>query len=106
MPNSEYMKRVPISIGTLHIERCLELSKGKNLGDFSKPWQRALFSKHILKLQKLKEPKFDLNNVKGGVKVTKTITLKPFETKHISALCQVKNHKKRINIMLERTKNQ
>ena len=49
MPDSSYTKRVPISLGTLHITRCLELSRNKNLGDFSKPWQHALFSNHILK---------------------------------------------------------
>ena len=66
--------------------------------------ERASFSKHILKLQKLKELEFNLSTVIGGVKVTKTITLKPFETRHISALCHINDHKKRINIMLERTK--
>ena len=43
MPDSNYTKRVPISLGTLHIIRCLELSRNKNLGGFSKPWQCALF---------------------------------------------------------------
>ena len=80
MPDSNYTNRVPILLGTLHIERCLELSKGKNFGDFSKPWQRALFSKHILKLQNSKTSDFDLNNLNGNVKITKAITLKPFET--------------------------
>ena len=49
MPDSKYTKRVPISLCTLHITRCLEMSQNKHLGNFSKPWQHALFLNHILK---------------------------------------------------------
>lgn len=102
MPDSNYTKRVSISLDTLHIERCLELSKRKIFAIFSKPWQRALFSKYILKLQKLKELEFNLDKVEGDVRVTKCISLKPFETRHISAMCHAKDHKKRVNVMMEK----
>ena len=36
----------------------------------------------------LKEPAFDLNKVKGYVKLTKSITIGPFQTVHASGLTE------------------
>ena len=35
-----------------------------------------------------KEPDFDLDQVKGKVKLTKAVTIKPFQTVHVSGLTE------------------
>ena len=39
VPDSEYTDRVPVSIGTLHIDRCLEVLKRDELKGLSKTWE-------------------------------------------------------------------
>ena len=41
----------------------------------------------------------------GDVKITKAIILKPFQSQHISAQFCMENHRKRINVVLERLMN-
>ena len=65
-------------------------------------WERAIFPRHILDGDKIKESDFDLDLVEGKVKLSKSVVLKPFETIHISALSESKQHRKRVNVMLER----
>ena len=48
------------------------------------------------------EPDFNLELVEGKVKLSKSVTLKPFETIHVSAISESKQHRKRVNVMLER----
>ena len=49
----------------------------------------------------LKEPEFDLNTVKGHVKLTKSITIGPFQTVHVSSLTECNQHFKRVNVIVE-----
>ena len=49
VPDSNYTKRVPISIGTVHIERCLQLLKEDEIPNLAHPWEIAIFPKQILK---------------------------------------------------------
>ena len=49
----------------------------------------------------LKEPDFDLNQVKGKVKLTKTVVIKPFQTVHVSGLTECNQHFKRVNVIVE-----
>ena len=49
----------------------------------------------------LKKPGFDLNKVKGHVKLTKAITIGPFQTVHTSGLTECNQHFKRVNVIVE-----
>ena len=49
----------------------------------------------------LKEPEFDLNKVKEHVKLTKSVTIGPFKTVHISGLMECDQHFKRVNVIVE-----
>ena len=49
----------------------------------------------------LKEPEFDLNKVKGHVKLTKSVTIGPFQTVHVSGLTEWSQHFKRVNVIVE-----
>ena len=49
----------------------------------------------------LKEPEFDLNKVKRHVKLTKSVTIEPFQTVHASDLTECNQHFKRVNVIVE-----
>ena len=102
VPDSNYTKRVPISIGTVHIERCLQLLKEEEIPNLAHPWERAIFPKHILKKEKIIEPDFNLDSVEGKVKLSKSLVLKPFETVLVSGISESRQHRKRVNMMIER----
>ena len=65
VPDSNYTKRVPISIGTVHIEKCLQLLKEEEIPGLTHPWEIAIFPKQILKKEKILEPDFNLESVGG-----------------------------------------
>ena len=69
VPDSNYTKRVPISIGTVHIERCLQLLKEEEIPNLTHPWEIAIFPKQILKKEKIIEPDFNLESMEGKVKL-------------------------------------
>ena len=68
----------------------------------TKQWERALFPRYVLKSANLEEPEFDLDQVKGTVKLTKGVTLAPFETIHVSAKSSVRGHFKRVLVLMEK----
>ena len=65
-------------------------------------WETASFSPQILsKSSVLKESNLVLNQVKGKVKLTKVVTIKPFQTVHVSGLMECDQHFKRVNVIVE-----
>ena len=102
VPDSNYTKRVPISIGTIHIERCLQLLKEEEILGLTHPWEIAIFPKQILKKEKILEPDFNLESVEAKVKLSKSLVLKPFETVLVSGISEWRQHRKRVNVMIER----
>ena len=102
VPDSNYTKRVHISIGTVHIERCLQLLKEEEIPNLTHPWEIAIFPKQILKKEKIIEPDFNLESVEGKVKLSKSVVLQPFETVLVSAISESRQHRKRVNVMIER----
>ena len=102
VPDSNYTKRVPISKGTVHIERCLQLLKKEEIPNLAHPWERAIFPKHILNKGKIVEPDFNLDLVNGKVKLSKSVVLKAFETILVSGISESRQHRKRVNILMDR----
>ena len=80
----------------------MDLLKREEIPKLTCAWERAIFPRHILDGDKIKESDFDLNLVEGKVKLSKSVVLKSFETIHVSALSESKQHRKRVNVMLER----
>ena len=100
--NSLYTQRVPIQLGTLHIQEALQLATDEERITLPPAWETASFSPQTLsKSSVLKEPDFDLNQVKGKVKLTKVATIKPFQTVHVSGLTECSQHFKRVNVIVE-----
>ena len=102
VPDSNYTRRVLISIGTVHIERCLQLLKEGEITKLPDSWERAIFPKHILKKDKIIDPDFNLESVESKVKLSKRVVLKPFETVLVSGISGSKLHRKRVNVMIDR----
>ena len=78
IPESEYAKRVPITIGTLHIDEIISLITNDELKTASKSWQRGIIScKIAVKSMQLKEDKSVLDQVSGEVKLTRKVIVPP-----------------------------
>ena len=94
--DSEYGKRVPIKIGTLHIDLVLERATKHELATLGKAWERG-------KLYRPESGKreFSLEQVEGTVKMAEAITIQPGETKKISGIAPFKGNSKRINVFTE-----
>ena len=99
--NSPYMDRVPIQLGTLHIREAMKSTTQDELVKLSIAWKTASFPSSLKKNITLKEPEFDLNKIKGHVRLTKSITIAPFQTIHVSGLTGCDQHTKRVNVVVE-----
>ena len=100
IPESEYAKRVPITIGTLHINEIFSLTTDDELRVASKSWQRGIISRKIaVKSMQLKENKSVLDQVSGDVKLTRKIIVPPMDTIHISGITKINSHSKRLNVI-------
>ena len=99
--NSPYMDRVPIQLGTLHIREAMKSATQDELAKLSIAWKTAGFPSHLNKNLTLKEPEFDLNKIKGHVRLTKPITIAPFQTVHVLGLTECDQHSKGVNIIVE-----
>ena len=111
--DSPYAMRVPIQIGTLHIDMALDLATEEERKKLNRQWRRAeLASSLCMKsananVEDSNESKnvFDLDNITGSVQITKDLSLQPFENVTISGLLKglVKRsaYFKRVNVALE-----
>ena len=99
--NSPYMDRVPIQLGTLHIREAMKSATLDELAKLSIAWKTASFPSHLNKNLILHEPEFDLNKIKGHVRLTKPITIAPFQTVYVSGLTGCDQHSKRVNVIVE-----
>ena len=66
IPESEYSQRVPVTIGTIHIDEIIDLITDKELRLASHQWQHGIISrKVVVKQLQMKENKGILTQVKG-----------------------------------------
>ena len=81
--DSVYGERVPVAIGTLHLDMILERATKEELDNMGKKWQRGSIGQKIAMKQNIlpkEDIPFDLNKVSGKVKITRDVTIKPFHT--------------------------
>ena len=95
------MDRVPIQLGTLHIREAMKSATQDELAKLSIAWKTASFPSYLKKNITLKEPEFYLNKIKGHVRLTKSVTIAPFQTVHVLGLTGCDQHSKRVNIIVE-----
>ena len=111
--DSPYAMRVPIQIGTLHIDMALDLAMEEERKKLNHQWRRAELASSLrmksasINVEDSKESSdvFDLDNVKGSVQITKDLSLLPFENVTISGLLKgpvkCSAYFKRVNVALE-----
>ena len=91
--NSQYMNRVPIQLGTLHIREAIQVATKEEMENLPSAWTTTNFPpQNINKSNLVKEPEFNLNKIKGHVKLTKSVTIAPFQTVHVSGLTECDQH--------------
>ena len=101
--DTNYTNRVAVQLGTLHIDEALAVVTKEEYGNLSVAWARANLGppRPITKSIQVQESEFDLKLVKGQVKITKAVTIPPFETVHVPGLTECNSHFKRIHVMTE-----
>ena len=100
--DTEYTNRVPVQIGTLHINKALASVTKEEYGKLSIAWARANFPpKPISKSATVLELEFDLDTIRGHVKVTKAITIPPFQTVQATGITNCNTHFKRVRVITE-----
>ena len=100
--DTNYTNRVPVQLGTLHINEALAIVIREEYGNLSVAWDKANFPpRPIMKSAQVQEPEFDLKLIKGQVKITKAITIPTFKTVHVPGLTECNSHFKRVHVMTE-----
>ena len=101
--DDDYGKRVPIQLGTLHIDQIITQATPDEITSLGKAWDRARICSYIggraVKLQECTD--FTLDQVKGSLKLTKDVILQPFETVKVRGITKVRNHQKRVHVIVE-----
>ena len=81
--DSPYTKQVPITTGTLHIREALKLATSTEMENLPEAWKVGNFHP-VSKQTVLEEPVLDLELTQGKVKLTKDVSIGPFDTVYIS----------------------
>ena len=109
--NSAYGMRVPIQIGTLHIDMALDLATEAKMKKLSRKWERARMASALCmnSIVVNKESEFKLDDVHGSVHTSQKIMLGPFENTTVSGILKglVKNsaYHKHVNVSVEPLEN-
>ena len=107
--DSAYGMRVPVQIGTLHIDMALDLAMEAEMKKLTRRWERARMAT-ALRMNSMvvdENPKsdFKLDEVRGTVHTTRNVTLGPFENATVAGIFKgpVKSSAfhKRVNISVE-----
>ena len=94
--DSEYSKRVPIQIGTLHIDLVLDQATKQELATLGKASERGKLNRPMGR-----KGEFSLEEVVGSVKTAEAIAIQPGETKKISGIAPFRGNSQRINVFTE-----
>ena len=106
--DSQYGTRVPIQIGTLHIDMAIDLATDEEKSQFKRRWERAEMASYLrmasMQTDNTKSV-IDLDKITGNVHLTHNLSLGPFESATISGLLKgpVKNsaYYKCVNVSVE-----
>ena len=107
-PDSKYCHRVPVIIGTLHIDEALDLATYDKLSSLSRGWKRGIVGCRIIaKELSLKGPVPEpmIHKIGGNVKLMKVITMAPRQAIKTMGLTQIPVLSKRVNVATEAIDN-
>ena len=103
MPDHEYSHRVPVTIGTLHIDMIIEQATKDELDQLGTAWRRGKVNRQIQARQIQLENSTQLDKITGKVRLTKKIKLKPNQSLQVRARCLNPLNTKRVNVIIEPT---
>ena len=101
VPNHNYGKRVPITIGTLHIDMIIEKATKQELDNISIAWGRGQLFCQIQARQVQIENSKALHKIQGTVKLTKRVKLKAKQSLKVSGKGNHPLNTKRVNVTVE-----
>ena len=92
--NIPYAQRVPTQLGTLHVNRDLDLVSKAEMINLSNKWKSGklatLLANKSAKVGKKNNKAFPLDHVKGRIKLTKAVEIAALDTVHVLGLSRVK----------------
>ena len=102
VPDSSYCNRVPIPLGTIHIDMLIKLATQKELGKLNHCWKRgAVLTGAVMWWAQLVSRKLWTDQINNDVKLTKNVTIRPLETIETRWISKVPNHEKHVNVIIE-----
>ena len=96
-----YGKRVPITIGTLHIDLIIEKATKDELDRISIAWGRGQLFRQIQARQVQLANQDKLEKVQGTIKLTKKVKLKPNQTLKVSGKGTHPLNSEEVNVIVE-----
>ena len=101
MNDHTYDKRVPIMIGTLHIDMIIDRATKEELEQISIAWGQGQLFRQIQAHQVQIENQDALQKVQGMVKLTRKVKLNPFQSLKLSCKGNNPLNSKQVNIIVE-----
>ena len=106
MSDHTYGDRVPVTIGTLHIDMMLDKASPDELESLSRAWDRGFVNRRIQAKQLQISNESQLSNIKGTVKLTRNVKLKSGQTQKVKSRSNHPLNGKRVNVILEPTEEE
>ena len=103
MPDHEYGQRVPVTIGTLHIDMIIEQATKDELDQLVTAWGRGKVNRQIQARRVQLENSMQLDKITGKVQLTKNVKLKLNQSLKIKARSSNPLNTKRVNVIIEPT---
>ena len=101
MNDHHYGDRVPVTIGTLHIDMMLDLATREELESLSRAWDRGFVNRRIQAKKLQLDQESQLDKIKGTVRLTRNVKLKPGQTQKVKSRSNHPLNGKRVNVILE-----
>ena len=95
LPTTEYLKKVPMSIGTTITDMVVDFINQHKPDNMSKSWKVVCCARHTRKLVQAQP------NSKRNIKTTKPVTLPPFSITVVKGNTKFKSHGMRLNLIVE-----
>ena len=103
MPDHEYGHRVPVTIGTLHIDMIIEQAMKDELDQLGTAWGRGKVNRQIQARRVQLENSTQLDKITGKIRLTKNLKLKPNQSLKVKARSSNPLNIKRVNVIIEPT---
>ena len=99
-PDSKYSHRVPIIIGTLHIDEVLDLATEEELSSLSQGWKRGVVGWKLVAKQIQLAGKGEpmIQRIDSEARLTKNLVLPPRQASKTMGLARIPVLRKRINV--------